>query len=112
MAYDIKLADRIREALVERGLENVEEKKMFSGLCFMLNGKIRLCAAHNELMCRIGHDYKQALELNGVRGMLRNGKALKDYVYVSQDILKTKLQFDTWVDKAIAFNKFAKASKS
>jgi TfoX/Sxy family transcriptional regulator of competence genes len=111
MAYDEQLANRIREALLERGLTHVEEKKMFRGICFMVNGKMCVCASTDELMCRIGPEYKEALELNGVRGMIRNGKALKDYVFVSPDIIKTKQQFDVWVNKAVAFNKFAKASK-
>jgi TfoX/Sxy family transcriptional regulator of competence genes len=111
MAYDEKLADRIREALVERGLTEVEEKKMFRGICFMVNGKMCVCASGDELMCRIGPEYKEALELNGVRGMIRNGKPLKDFVFVSPDAIKTKQQFDSWIDKALAFNLLAKATK-
>lgn len=111
MAYDEKLADKIREALADRGITNVEEKKMFRGLCFMVNDKMCVCASADELMCRIGPEYKEALELNGVRGMIRNGKALKDYVFVSPAAMKTKKEFDNWIDKSLAFNKFAKASK-
>jgi hypothetical protein len=46
MAYDEDLADRIRELLgAERG---VEEKRMFGGLAFLLNG-------HQSLrLCRVG----------------------------------------------------------
>jgi TfoX/Sxy family transcriptional regulator of competence genes len=111
MAHDEKLAERIREALVEHGLTDVEEKKMFRGICFMVNGKMCVCASADEMLCRIGPEYKEALELNGVRGMIRNGKALKDFVFVSADAMKTKQQFDSWISKALAFNKFAKAAK-
>lgn len=111
MAYNKQLANRIREALIERGISDIEEKKMFRGLCFMVNGKMCLCVSADEMMCRIGPEYTAALELNGVRGMIRNGKALKDYVYVSLEIIKTKKEFDSWVDKSLAFNKFARATK-
>lgn len=111
MAYNEQLANQIREALIDRGIEDIEEKKMFRGLCFMVNGKMCLCVSGDEMMCRIGPEYKEALELNGVRGMIRNGQLLKDYVYVSPDIIKTKKEFDSWVDKSLAFNKFARASK-
>jgi TfoX/Sxy family transcriptional regulator of competence genes len=111
MAYNENLADKIREALVEHGLNDVEEKKMFRGLCFMVNGKMCVCVSADEMLCRIGPDYKEALELNGVRGMIRNGKALKDFVYISNDAMKTKQEFDNWINKALAFNKFAKAIK-
>jgi TfoX/Sxy family transcriptional regulator of competence genes len=111
MAYNEQLADKIRETLAAHGLTDVEEKKMFRGLCFMVNGKMCVCASADEMLCRIGPEYKEALELNGVRGMIRNGKALKDFVFVSVDAMKTKQQFDNWINKALAFNEFAKASK-
>lgn len=40
MAYDTKLADRIREYLVKDPQRKIEEKKMFSGLAFLVNGKM------------------------------------------------------------------------
>ncbi len=110
MAYDEKLADRIREALVNQ--PDVEEKKMFSGLCFMVNGKMCLCASGDEMMCRIGPEVaEEALETNGVRGMIHNGKAYKDYIYVAPEAMRTQQQFDYWVNAALAFNPRAKASK-
>ena len=36
MAFDEKLVDRIRESLVD--IKKVEEKNMFGGVCFMVNG--------------------------------------------------------------------------
>jgi TfoX/Sxy family transcriptional regulator of competence genes len=111
MAYNEHLADKIREALVEHGITDVEEKKMFRGMCFMVNDKMCVCVSADEMLCRIGPEYKEVLELNGVRGMIRNGKALKDFIYVSAEAMKTKQAFDNWINKALAFNKFAKATK-
>lgn len=50
MAYNEKLADRVREALVN--IPSVEEKLMFGGVCFMVDGKMCLGVAADELMCR------------------------------------------------------------
>ncbi|MDB4927218.1 TfoX/Sxy family protein [Mucilaginibacter sp.] len=111
MAYNEKLADKIREALANHDLPDIEEKKMFRGICFMVNGKMCVCASGDEMLCRIGPEYKDALEKHGVRGMIRNGKALKDFIFVSEDAMKTKKEFDSWINKALAFNKFAKATK-
>ena len=36
MAFDENLAERIRECLSRR--KNVEEKKMFGCICFLING--------------------------------------------------------------------------
>jgi hypothetical protein len=33
--------------------KKVEEKKMFGGMCFMVNGKMCICI-RNEILCRIG----------------------------------------------------------
>jgi hypothetical protein len=43
MTYDIKLADRIRDSLYHFSELKIEEKKMFRGLCFMVNGKMCQC---------------------------------------------------------------------
>ncbi len=111
MAYNEKLADSIREALAEHEFTDVEEKKMFRGICFMVNGKMCVCASGDEMLCRIGPAYKEAIEKHGVRGMIRNGKNLKDFVFVSHEAMKTKQEFDDWINQALAFNKFAKAAK-
>lgn len=39
------LTNKIREALFSKGLADVEEKKMFNGICFMVNGKMCVCAS-------------------------------------------------------------------
>lgn len=110
MACNEKLADRIREALVNQ--PDVEEKKMFKGLCFMVNGKMCLCASGDEMLCRIGPDiFESALETNGIRGMIRNGKPLKDFVFVGEEAMRTQKEFDYWVNAALDFNPRAKATK-
>ena len=110
MAYNEKLADRIREAIAGAG--TIEEKKMFRGMCFMLNDKMCICVNEDELLCRVGpEEYERALEKNGARPMVHNGKAMSDYVYVSTDGIKTKKDFDYWVNASLAFNKEAKAAK-
>lgn len=110
MAYNENLADRVREALAE--LPDVEEKKMFRGVCFMVNGKMCICISNDELMCRIGPDASdEALEKNGTRAMVMRGKVMKDFVYVSNGVLGSKTEFDHWVNLSLAFNKFARSSK-
>ena len=106
------LTNRIREALFSKGITDVEEKKMFNGICFMVDGKMCVCASNDEMLCRVGPSYLEALEKHGVRGMIRNGKPLKDYVFVSSEVLKNNTNFNYWIDTALAFSKFAVASKS
>lgn len=110
MAYNEKLADRIGEAL--SSVPKVEEKKMFGGICYLVNGKMCVGIVDDEMMCRIGPDaYEAALERKGCREMDFTGKPMIGYVYVSEEGMKTKKDFDYWLRLALEFNKKAKASK-
>lgn len=110
MPYSEKLADRIRQSLAD--LPNVEEKTMFKGICFMVNDKMCICVSRDELMCRVGPEiYEEAMEKIGVRPMMRNGKAIKGYLYVPEEEVKSKKLFDYWVNACLDFNEEAKSSK-
>ena len=110
MAFNEKLNDRIREAIAH--LPNVEEKYMFGGCCYMLNGKMCVGVVKDEMMCRIDPDvYEAALEKVGCRPMDFNHKPMKGYVFVSDEGMKTKKQFDYWISLCIEFNSKAKAAK-
>lgn len=112
MAYNEKLADRIRELLADAHV-NVYEKKMFSGLSFLVDDKLCVSiAGNNRMLLRLSPaDYEQAVEKNGVELMLRNGKAMKGYVYVNNDFLSKDTDLKYWVDLALAYNPIAKSSK-
>jgi len=110
MAFNEQLNDRIREAIAD--YPNVEEKYMFGGSCFMLNGKMCVGVVKNEMMCRIDPDvYEEALQRKGCREMDFTGKPMKGYVYVNADGLKSKKDFDYWINLCVAFNKKSKAAK-
>ena len=52
MAYNEKLANRVRELIAEKET-NVEEKRMFGGLCFMVNEKMCIGVEKERLMIRL-----------------------------------------------------------
>lgn len=104
------LADRVREALAH--VEELEEKRMFGGQCFMVNGKLCIGAKEDEVMFRIGpEEYPAALEKPGCRPMWHSGKEMTGYVFVESDALRAKKDFDYWINTSLAFNKIAKAAK-
>ncbi|MDF2432316.1 MAG: hypothetical protein JWP44_1947 [Mucilaginibacter sp.] len=110
MKYDTKLADRVREALVH--LPDIEEKEMFRGVCFMVNGKMCVCVSGDELLCRIGADAMEAaLEDSNCRQMIIRDKPSKDFVFVSEPGFYRQNDFDRWIKLALTFNPKAKASK-
>ena len=111
MAYDEKLADRVRE-LIFLTHKDIEEKKMFGGLCFMVNGKMCVGVEKERLMVRLDPaKYDEAMEMEGCQPMDFTGKVMKGYVFVDIDALNTKKKLSYWVDLALEYNKVAKASK-
>jgi TfoX/Sxy family transcriptional regulator of competence genes len=110
MAYDFKLAERVREALVH--LPVVEEKQMMGGLTFMVNNKMCIGIIADEIMCRIDPEIeREALCKKGCRVMDFTGRPMKGYVMVDNDGMKRKQDFEYWVNLCLDFNKRAKASK-
>jgi TfoX/Sxy family transcriptional regulator of competence genes len=110
MAFNEKLADRIREALVD--IPNVAEKNMFGGMCFMVNDKMCIGVIKEEMMCRIDPVLEEeVLEMHGCRPMDFSGKPLKGYIFVEEEGMKNKKDFDYFIGLCLDFNTRAKASK-
>src|SRR6187402_3826474 len=97
MAHSEKLANRVRESLAE--LPKVEEKKMFRGLAFLVNGKMCVNVSGEELMCRFDPALQDTVaDQNGFRVMVMKGRVYKGYGYVSQDVIKSKKDFEYWIN--------------
>ncbi len=112
MAYSTKLADRIREYLVDFPKLKVEEKKMFRGLTFMVNGKMCVSVSNDNLMCRFDPSLQEeAAEKIGFQTMTMKGREYKGYCYISTDGYKKKKDFEYWMKLCLGFNEKAKSSK-
>jgi TfoX/Sxy family transcriptional regulator of competence genes len=111
MAFNEKLADRTRE-IISRTHKKVEEKRMFGGLCFMVNGKMCVGVEQERLMVRIDPEkYDEVIHMEGCAPMDFTGKVMKGYVFVDIDVLNTMKRLEFWIGLALEFNKKAKASK-
>ena len=111
MGYNEKLADRTRE-IISQTHKNIEEKKMFGGLCFMVNDKMCIGVEKERLMVRLNPElYDEVIEKEGCTPMDFTGKIMKGYVFVSVDAVTTKKKLEYWVKLALEYNKIAKASK-
>ena len=111
MSFNEKLADRTRE-LIALTHKNVEEKRMFGGLCFMVNDKMCVGVEQNRMMVRLDPDkYDEVMEKDGCKPMDFTGKVMKGYVFVDADVLNTKKKLEYWIKLALEYNKIAKASK-
>jgi TfoX/Sxy family transcriptional regulator of competence genes len=110
MAYNEKLANRIRAALSH--MPKVEEKKMFGGLAFMVDNKMCITAGADIIMCRIDPAiHEEAIKRKGCSTVLMRAREYKGYVHVNEDSIKNKKDFDYWIGLALDYNKIAKTSK-
>ena len=111
MAFNEYLGDRIRQLLLENRI-NFFEKKMFGGLCFMVDNKMCIGVMKDEVMARIGlESYGMALEKSGCSEMNFTGRPMKGYVFLKDDAIDLDVDLEYWVQLALDFNPKAKASK-
>ena len=102
MAYDEKLAERVRAALARR--EGLSERRMFGGLAFMLNGNMCCGLTADALMVRVGPDrFQQALDQPHARPMDFTGRPMKGMVYVDPAGYATDEALAAWVGRGVEF---------
>jgi len=99
--YSLELAERARIAL---GPVDVLERKMFGGLCFMVNGHMACGIVKDELMVRVGKEaWEDTLALPHARPMDFTGKPLTGFVYVGVPGLKTAAGLKAWVERGAKY---------
>jgi TfoX/Sxy family transcriptional regulator of competence genes len=106
MAYDEKLALRVREALdgVGGSERQRSERKMFGGICFMVDGHMALGILGDELMVRVGPEaYQAALSRPHVRPMDFTGRPMAGIVFVGPRGCAGARALAAWVGRALAF---------
>lgn len=102
MAYDEGLAHRIRELIPEK--ISYEEKKMFGGLAFMINGHMSVGVANYKLMVRTGPDlYEEALSKPNTAEMDFTGKSIRGFVYVLPDGFEKDKDLENWIQFSLNF---------
>ena len=102
MPYDEGLADRVRALIGDD--PRLSERKMFGGLCLMLDGNMCVGVVGDELMVRVGHDgHADALAQPHAREMDFTGKPMKSMVFVSAKGIVSDADLETWVDRGLDF---------
>lgn len=112
MAYNTTLADRIRARLADiPGLE-IEEKEMFGGIAFLVNGKMCVNVSGECLMCRFDPALEEEVaERTGFQPVFMKGRQYKGYCYVDPEGFERNEDFEWWIALCLRFNKKAKSSK-
>ncbi|MDL9947821.1 TfoX/Sxy family protein [Gordonia sp. ABSL11-1] len=97
MTYDDDLAYRIRGMLVAEC--GVDERSMFGGLAFLINGNMAIAASgQGGLMVRVPPDQTEVLlEFDHTAPMVMSGRETRGWLRVSDDGIKTERQLQRWV---------------
>jgi TfoX/Sxy family transcriptional regulator of competence genes len=94
MAYDEKLAGRIRQLL-----SGANERKMFGGLAFMVSGKMCCGVLGDRLIVKVGKErHAEAIARPDVVPFDFTGRPMEGIIYVKPAGLKTKQSLMAWVE--------------
>lgn len=93
MPANESLASRVRTALAPLG--GVEEKRMFGGLAFMVDGKMCVAVGKDGIMYRIGPEVHDAtVARGGCEPVVMRGRVMRGYVRVRAVELGSAATFD------------------
>jgi TfoX/Sxy family transcriptional regulator of competence genes len=101
MAYNLKLAERIRSQL--DGVPFVE-KKMFGGVGFLLNGNMACGVNKDNLIVRVDPEkHVTLLKKPHTKPFDLTGKPMKGWLLVEANGVKTEKQLSAWVKEGVEF---------
>src|SRR5206468_10165779 len=105
MAYDEDLADRIRGLISTE--DGVDEKRMFGGLAFLIDGNMAVSASgQGGLLLRVdpaetdallGKPHAQPFEMRG--------RLMQGWLRVDAEGVRTKRQPERWVARGVAYGR-------
>jgi len=104
MPYDELLTARLRAALGP--LLGLVEKKMFGGVCLLVNGNMVCGVYKDDLIVRIGTErYQEALARPHVKRFDITGRAMKGWVMVEPQGCVRESELMAWVEQGLAFTR-------
>lgn len=102
MTYDDGLAQRVRELMTD--LIDFSEKKMFGGICFLIQGNMACGIIKYDVIVRIGpENYEAALKKPGASLFDFTGRPMKGWVVVSAKSHESDDQLLNWIKQAVTF---------
>jgi len=94
----MELTDRVRAHL-----PTADEKRMFGGTGFMVDGALACSASERGLLVRVGADAQAALlDLAGVAPMVKGGRTSRGWVHVDPPVVEDDAALREWLDRGVA----------
>lgn len=102
MAFSEALAARIRQGLARR--QGIQEKKMFGGFGFLLNGNMLVGVWKDSLIVRLGPEqYEDALKEPHIQEFDITGRAMKGWVLVEPHGVQDDVLLKRWIQRTVQF---------
>jgi len=100
MTPNDELTERIRRLTAFD--PRISEKRMFGGICFLLDGKILAAARRTgTLMLQVGAEAAQkSVGEEGVAYMMMKGKPTANFIEVELGLVETDAELGTWLQLA------------
>ena len=104
MAYDKDLAARVESIFKNLIPLEIISKKMFGGICYLLNGNIACGVHQNKLIIRVGkEEYLNALTNPGTSPFDLTGRPMAGWVFVEPPLIDSDEELRVWVQKGVNF---------
>lgn len=108
MAYDPDLADRIRELVATE--KDIDEKRMFGGLAFLVNGNMSVTASRQGgILVRVDPADTADLVDDHVRPAIMGGREMHGWLRVDATVVEDDGRLREWVDRGVAYTRTLQA---
>ncbi len=103
MAYDEKLAERLRELL--DGEPRLSEKKMFGGLAFLIGGNMAIAASgQGGVLVRVDPtETGKLVDSSKAEVAVMRGRPMDGWLRVASEHVGTKRQLAKWADLGVSY---------
>ncbi|MBM9463120.1 TfoX/Sxy family protein [Aeromicrobium sp. YIM 150415] len=100
MAYDLELADRLRDLLIAE--PDLTEKRMFGGLAFLVGGAMAVAATDDGLLLRVDPEERDELATDPLAGpWIMRGSELRGWLRIEADASTAAETLEPWLERAV-----------
>jgi TfoX/Sxy family transcriptional regulator of competence genes len=108
---NIITGERIADLLIARGI-SFEQKRMFGGVCFMVDDKMCLGTYKGSIMARVDPaEEEQLSQRTGAAPMVHGGRAMPGFMMIDPEGYESDANLEFWVEKSLEYNPKVKVSK-
>lgn len=102
MAYDLDLAERIRELVASE--KGIDERRMFGGLAFLVNGNMSVAvSSKGGLLVRVGPENAPDLVDEQVRPAVMGGREMRGWLRVDDKAVSDDEPLANWVRRSVSY---------